>query len=206
MSKAPVTTVIDLLRHGEVEGGSKYRGQQDDPLTSYGWQQLRDVTSQPQQWQQIITSPLKRCSDFADELAERHSLPIEKRTAFKEISFGLWEGKTAEQLLTSDEQAIRAYWNDPVNSTPPQGENLLTFANRVQAGWDELLSEFQGKHLLLICHAGVMRVIICHVLGMPFTEIFKLDVGLATVSRIQIDYADGVNWPRLIFHGSHLND
>jgi alpha-ribazole phosphatase/probable phosphoglycerate mutase len=199
-----MTTVIDLLRHGEVAGGRKYRGQLDEPLTQRGWKQLRQTTANKQSWQHIITSPLRRCAEFANELSEITSLPLDNKAEFKEITFGLWEGKTAEELLTSDESTIKQYWNDPVNTTPPQGENLLEFEKRILNGWNNMLSEFQGKHVLLISHAGVMRVILCHVLGMPLTELFKLDIGLAKASRIQIEHADGESWPRLIFHGSEF--
>lgn len=199
-----ITTVIDLLRHGEVEGGRKYRGQLDDPLTEKGWQQLRRTTANKQGWQHIISSPLKRCADFAAEFSEATSLPLNKRDAFKEISFGLWEGKTADELLKSDESKVKKYWDDPVNTTPPDGENVLDFEKRILHGWNTMLNDFQGKHVLLISHAGVMRVILCHVLGMPLTELFKLDVGLAKASRIQIEHANGESWPRLIFHGSEF--
>ena len=199
-----VTTVIDLLRHGDVEGGRKYRGQLDDPLSELGWEQLRATTKNKQNWQHIITSPLKRCAGFAEELTQTHSLPLQTESKFKEISFGLWEGKTAEQLLDIEPDNIKKYWNDPINTTPPQGENLLDFEKRVIDGWKNILSDFQGKHILLISHAGVMRMILCHVLGMPLTELFKLDIGLAKVSRIQIEHADGESWPRLIFHGGEF--
>ena len=199
-----VTTVIDLLRHGDVEGGRKYRGQLDDPLSKLGWEQLRATTKNKQNWQHIITSPLKRCAGFAEELAQTHSLPLQTESKFKEISFGLWEGKTAEQLLDIEPDNIEKYWNDPINTTPPQGENLLDFEKRVIDGWKNILSDFQGKHILLISHAGVMRMILCHILGMPLTELFKLDIGLAKVSRIQIEHADGESWPQLLFHGGEF--
>ena len=202
MNNKPVTTTIDLLRHGDVEGGRKYRGQLDDPLSELGWQQLRSVTEKEQSWQHIITSPLKRCADFAEELSRSQQLPLNNKLDFKEISFGLWEGKTADELLKSEPEAIKRYWNDPIEATPPQGENLLTFEKRILISWTKLLLEYKGKHILLISHAGVMRIVLCHILGMPLTELFKLDVGLAKASRIQIEYADGKAWPRLIFHGS----
>ena len=204
MSDKPVTTIIDLLRHGDVEGGRKYRGQLDDPLSELGWQQLRDTTANKQNWQQVITSPLTRCADFAEELTKTYLLPLQTRAEFKEVSFGLWEGKTADELLNSEADAIKSYWDDPINTTPPQGENLWAFEERVLNGWKNILTEFQGKHILLISHAGVMRIILCHVLGMPLSKLFKLDVGLAKVSRIQVDHNDGELWPRLIFHGSEL--
>lgn len=199
-----ITTVIDLLRHGEVAGGKMYRGQLDDPLTERGWQQLRHTTVNKQAWQQIISSPLKRCADFASELGKTISLPVANKPEFKEISFGLWEGKTADELLESDESKIKQYWNDPVKTTPPQGENLLDFEKRIIHGWNNMVNEFQGKHVLMVSHAGVIRVILCHVLGMPLTELFKLDVGLAKASRIQIEHIENQNWPRLIFHGGEF--
>ncbi len=199
-----VTTVIDLLRHGDVEGGRKYRGQLDDPLSESGWKQLRATTCKKQSWQNIITSPLKRCAEFAEELSHTYTLPLLIEPDFKEVSFGLWEGKTADELLKTEEEQIKNYWNNPINTTPPQGENLLAFEKRVTNGWNNILTQFQGKHILLISHAGVMRIILCHVLGMPLTELFKLDVGLAKASRIQIESVDGENWPRLIFHGSEF--
>ncbi|MCW8901555.1 MAG: alpha-ribazole phosphatase family protein [Gammaproteobacteria bacterium] len=204
MNNRSITTVIDLLRHGDVEGGRKYRGQLDDPLSELGWQQLRSSTNKKQDWQHIITSPLKRCAAFAEELAQAHTLPLDTKNEFQEISFGLWEGKTAEELLSTETEFIKEYWNSPVKMTPPQGENLLDFEKRIITGWTDMVTEFQGQHVLLISHAGVMRVILCHILGMPLTALFKLDVGLAKASRIQIENTDGESWPRLIFHGSEF--
>ncbi len=198
------TTIIDLLRHGDVEGGRKYRGQLDDPLSKPGWEQLRTATNKKQNWQHIITSPLERCSAFASELAQTHSLPLQTKGEFKEVSFGLWEGKTADELLETHPDKIKQYWNDPIKTTPPQGENLLHFEKRVMSGWENMLKEFQGKHILVISHAGVMRIILCRILGMPLTELFKLDIGLAKASRIQIDHVDDESWPRLMFHGSEF--
>lgn len=199
-----ITTIIDLLRHGDVEGGRKYRGQLDDPLSELGWKQLRSTTEKKQNWQHIITSPLRRCAEFSAELSQKHSLPLQSKSEFKEISFGLWEGKTAEELLKSETDTIKKYWNDPINTTPPQGENLLVFEKRILKGWSNILTQYQGKHVLIISHAGTMRIILCHILGMPLSEIFKLDIALAKVSRIKVEYADGESWAQLIFHGSEL--
>jgi len=204
VSDKPTTTIIDLLRHGDVQGGRKYRGQLDDPLSDLGWKQLRATTRNKQNWQHIVTSPLKRCAEFAEELSQSHSLSLQTKSDFKEVSFGLWEGKTADELLNSEPDKIKSYWTDPINVTPPQGESLIVFEQRVINAWNDIVNEFKGKHILLISHAGVMRMILCHVLGMPLTELFKLDIGLAKVSRIQIEHSDNEQWPRLLFHGSEL--
>lgn len=204
MSKPAVITVVDLLRHGDVEGSRKYRGHQDDPLSESGWQQLRENTKHQQDWHQIISSPLKRCAEFSRELADKHHLPLKIEPDFKEISFGLWEGKTAEELLAEDEAGIKKYWNDPVNVTPPQGEVLHDFEKKIILAWNKMLNQYAGQHILLLSHAGVMRIILCHILGMPLTELFKLDVALAKASRIEIIHDEDKSYPRLIFHGANF--
>ena len=67
-----------------------------------------------------------------------------------------------------------------------------------------MLNEYQGQHILMLSHAGVMRIILCNILGMPLTELFKLDIALAKFSRIQVEHVDGKKWPRLISHGGEF--
>ncbi len=55
-----MNTTIDFLRHGEVAGGSYYRGSTNDPLTPKGWQQMNQAIAN-RQWDHIISSPLNRC-------------------------------------------------------------------------------------------------------------------------------------------------
>ena len=89
-------TTIDLIRHGEPVGGSKYRGQTDDPLSEKGWAQMRAALVGHQPWEVVVTSPLVRCRAFAEELAARLALPLEVDARLMEIGFGEWEGRTAE--------------------------------------------------------------------------------------------------------------
>ena len=87
--KVKVTTV-DLIRHGEPVGGRKYRGQIDDPLSEKGWAQMRNAVGDFCPWQCVISSALLRCAAFAQELAQRHALPLILDERLKEIGFGAW--------------------------------------------------------------------------------------------------------------------
>ena len=62
----PKTTIIDLLRHGEVEGGEIIRGSTDDKLTDEGWAQMQNALQGDIQWDVIISSSLLRCAEFAE--------------------------------------------------------------------------------------------------------------------------------------------
>jgi len=88
------TTTIDLIRHGEPEGGSLYRGNSiDDPLSEKGWSQMWAAVEESLEWEKIITSPLRRCRTFAEALANKHDLSVEVDDRLREVGFGNWEGQ-----------------------------------------------------------------------------------------------------------------
>jgi len=190
------TTTIDLLRHGEPEGGIQLRGWKDDPLSSTGWQQMRSAVGEAAQWQCIVTSPMTRCCELAAEVAERLDVDLIVDERLKEIGFGDWEGRTPAELYEHEPDRLSAFWQDPVGSPPPKGEPMLQFQARVEAAWQDIQAQHVSKSLLVVAHGGVNRLIIRHVLGMPLSHLFRLDVPYAGMSRICID--DGL--PRLVSH------
>lgn len=198
------TTLIDLIRHGEPVGGRKYRGQLDDPLSEKGWRQMRDAVGEHCPWQAIVSSPLTRCAAFAEELAARHGLPLQLDARLREIGFGAWEGKTAAELLADDPQRLANFWRDPLHHTPPGAETLSSFRERIITGWNKLLARHAGQHVLVVGHAGMMRMIIREVLDMPLDKLFRLQVGNAAITRIRIDGSGADALPQLVFHDGRL--
>ncbi|MDH5183522.1 MAG: alpha-ribazole phosphatase [Gammaproteobacteria bacterium] len=199
-----LVTTIDLIRHGEPVGGRRYRGQIDDPLSDKGWQQMRNAVADHHPWDQIISSSLSRCSEFAEEVAQRHDLPLQLDERLMEIGFGSWEGRTAEELMENDAETLKNFWSDPVNYRPEGAEALTDFRDRIIAGWNDVLTQHAGKHLLIVGHAGMMRMIIRHVLDMPLERMFRLSVPNAGITRIRIDGEGDTALPQLVFHAGQL--
>lgn len=193
-------TRIDLLRHGEPEGGQLLRGWRDDPLSPRGLAQLRAAVPDRPPWQGIMTSPLRRCAAFAETLAGELALPLADDPDLREAHFGDWEGRSPAALLASDREAVLRFWSDPAAYAPPGGEVLREFVARVRAGWQRLLTQAQGRHWLLVAHGGVIRVILADVLGAPLDNLFRIDVPYASLSRIEVLHQPDVDFPRLIFH------
>ncbi|MCF6323055.1 MAG: alpha-ribazole phosphatase family protein [Gammaproteobacteria bacterium] len=188
---------IDLMRHGEPLGGSRYRGQIDDPLSDKGWQQMRDAVVGHSPWDAIVTSPLIRCCAFAEALADAQQLPLAVEAGFKEVGFGSWEGKTRAELAETNPQQLQQFYQDPVKYRPEGAEPLAGFSARVAAAWQRMVDAQHGEHLLIVAHAGVIRVLICHVLGLPVEQMFRLQISNASISRIILDPARP---PVLQFH------
>lgn len=190
-------TRIDLLRHGEPEGGPRYRGQVDDPLNETGWSQMWRAVGQFDEWGQIVCSPLSRCSAFAHALSENYEIPVAIEDRIKEIGFGCWEGKTKEQLISEDPGQLDRFYRQPLTSQPQGAEPIPDFYARVSRAFDEWVDRYRGQHILAVTHAGVMRAIVAHVLQTPLESMYSIKVPYAGITRI--DVQDNLP-PALVFH------
>jgi len=174
-------TFIDIMRHGEPEGGHRYRGSNiDDPLTEAGWTQMRRAVPENPGWQYIISSPLQRCLAFSKELAEDLQIDYHIDERIRETGFGVWEGKTATEIIAEDREALNRFYHDPVNQRPEGAEPLAIFSNRVWQAYQSIAEEQEGKHVLIVAHAGVARAIVANILQMSLDDIY---------SRLSIAYA-----------------
>jgi len=190
---------IDLLRHGDVIGGSCYRGITDDPLSPLGWKQMQQALIDQPPWNIILSSPLLRCYAFSQSLAKDLHCPLISVDAFQEINFGDWEGKTADQINPIQ---LSKYYADPSRYPPPNGESFQPFQERVTQAWQNILTQYPDKKILLITHAGVIRVILAQVLGLDLAHSFKIKIAHACFSRIDCFYdAKSGDFLQLTQHG-----
>ncbi len=196
-------TTIDLLRHGEPQGGQMFRGAQNDPLSPKGWEQMRTAVNGYHEWQTIVSSPLIRCADFARELASRLNLPLDIDAQFSEIRFGIWEGRSVAEIHENNPSALAQFWRNPINYPIPGGEPVDVFSQRIGGAWDKLIRTYQGQHVLLIAHGGVIRMILRQILEMPLQRLWCFEVPFASLSRIR-HYRDPAAQPRLVFHNGRL--
>lgn len=194
------STTIDLIRHGEPLGGKKYRGQLDDPLSETGWRQMWDAVGEFSGWHRLVTSPLSRCAAFAQALHEKWAIPLSQDPRLMEVGFGAWEGRTAEELQRADPGVVAAFRCDPLGSRPAGAEPLGDFYDRVSAAWDDLLAAHEGRHLLVVCHAGVIRMVLARVLGIPLANIYHIQVSTAGLTRIVAEGRGEHRTASLLFH------
>jgi len=191
------TKTIDLMRHGEPVGGRRYRGQIDDPLSEQGWDQMRNAVRGKSPWDNIVSSPLRRCREFAEELAGKLDVPLRIDERLREVGFGAWEGLTANELRASDPRIIARFYHDPVNNRPAGAEPLADFSARVTGAFSELLDD-GNRHTLMVVHAGVIRTIVVHLLEAPLAAVYRISVQTASLTRIR---CDGERPPTLVFQG-----
>lgn len=181
---------LDLLRHGETELGGGLRGSLDDALTENGWAQMHAAVVEGGPWARIVSSPLQRCARFAESLAERLQLPLALEPGLQELHFGDWEGRSAAQIMETDATGLGAFWDNPYTFTPPNGEPVQAFAERVLGSVQRLQQQHAGERLLLISHGGVMRLLLAQARGLPREQLLQVEVGHGALLGIHVA-ADG---------------
>ncbi len=193
-------TTIEMLRHGECVGGTRYRGKlTDDALTDEGMHRMLGKV-ETLDWDCIVSSPLKRCAAFARHLSDSCGTPLLFHKDLKEISFGRWDGKLIDDVWNLEQSSVEAWFDDPVNSPPPDGEPADTFAKRVINACESLVAEHVGKKLLFVCHGGVMRVLLGNCLNVNYQSLSNFDVPYGCFSRIQIIDDGEKKYYRLLNH------
>ncbi|WP_038248729.1 histidine phosphatase family protein [Ghiorsea bivora] len=180
--------IIDLLRHGALQGGVKYRGALDEDLTQTGREAMDKVWQQLQgEVDTIICSPLSRCAEPALLWAEQADIPCVVEPAIQELSYGDWEGLTAAQIEHAYPGILQAWRQDPTPMTPPNGEPMLDFSKRIQVFLHHLIQEHKHGHVLLVAHSGSIRMLIAHALQAPIVSTRHLSMPYACWSRLKVD-------------------
>ena len=176
--------ILYLLRHGTPVGGRMYRGNLfDDPLTEEGWDQMK-LSVADLSFDTITTSPMKRCSEFANYISKKSKIPCSIIEDFKEIGFGDWQGKTSHQI---GEEIVERFKDDPINNPINNAENLYDFEKRVIKNYLEILNNLNPKNkLLIIAHAGVIRIIKSYILKLPIEKMFTMNIKSGSCEQFEI--------------------
>jgi len=193
-------TTIDILRHGELEGGDIFRGSTDDALTDKGWQQMVSALGDKNKWDIIITSPLSSCREFAEVIAQDEEIDLEINKQLTEIDFGHWEDQTLEDIVKENADLLNAWWQSPTQITPPNGEDFHDIRSRVLKAFKEIRSEYKGKNILIVTHSGVIRLLLMNILGMQDENLFRLNVDYASFSKVQIENSEAGERGILVEH------
>jgi probable phosphoglycerate mutase len=181
---------ILLLRHGDcrTDGEKRYIGQIDLPLNDLGIRQARawrDVFAADLP-DRVISSDLTRAMQTAQVALEGLPVRIEPQPGLREISLGDWEGMARQDVRTRFPRAYASRGDDLAGFRPPNGESFLDLQARVVERFLALCagSDPRGT-LLLITHAGVIRVLLCHILGMDLRRLFALGMDYARMTCVE---------------------
>ncbi|BBO67741.1 alpha-ribazole phosphatase [Desulfosarcina alkanivorans] len=179
---------ILLLRHGDTGAGDdekRFIGQSDVPLNDMGRHQAH-------YWRQclaeappahIVSSDLRRCMQTARIIAAGQHTPVTPQAGLREILLGKWEGMTFRRVRERWPDAFEKRGRDLAHFRPPGGESFLDLQHRAVPAFEQAVRQ-PGRRILIVAHAGVNRMILCHLLGMPAANLFRISQDCGALNLI----------------------
>ncbi len=188
-----MTTKLLLVRHGEPELKQALLGKTDSPLSALGFQQLTAFFKKLGAFDRLISSPLLRCKMFSTDYCEKHDTALHIEPQLREFDFGDWDGMTYQDLHQTHPEAIARFFSDPANNSPPNGESLCSFSQRVESTALRLIDKYQNERLVVLCHAGVIRTLVAWCLAIDYqsgVQFQRFNVDYGSVTELQIFHHD----------------
>lgn len=161
--------MLYFLRHGETiysrTGG--YCGALDPELTPEGtlMAEAFAATYQAVPWTAVYASPMKRTIATATPLCQAVGLEMQLRDGLREISYGEWEGKTAEDVRSHYEEDYIRWLTEPAWNPPTGGETAVQVASRASLVIAELEQVYPTGNVLVVSHKATIRIMLCSLLG-----------------------------------------
>jgi broad specificity phosphatase PhoE len=178
-----------FARHGltvwNIE--KRYQGHSDAPLNPAGLAQAEALADRlaSEKLHAIFSSDLQRAVQTASSIAVRHPLSVSTEPRLREANFGLFEGLRYKEIVDQYPMMAKNWFADP--EQPPQGgEKLSEVAARVGSCVDDLIAGHAGKRLLLVGHDGALRLMMCHLLGMPAPAYWRFNLDPGSLTRVNV--------------------
>jgi len=169
---------IYLIRHGEIKVADKQRryiGQLDLPLSEDGLQQAEHLRKNlaPVTMGMVFSSDLSRSRQTGEIITGATTVKHVVRKELREINMGEWEGHTFADITRRFPDAFKARGADIAYYRVAGGESFADCYKRVIMAFHESINSSSGN-VLFVGHAGVNRLLLCHILGMPLANLFKI--------------------------------
>jgi alpha-ribazole phosphatase len=183
-----------LVRHGDL--GEKYHGRYigrtDAPLAAEGRRQAAALAGELGRLARprILCSPLLRARETL-EIALGTDAAFTVDNDLREINFGRWEAMNFAEIAAADPAAVDRWAALEDDFAFPGGESIGAFRTRIGAVAGRIAADPSGT-AVAVTHGGVIRLLICHFLGLEYRRYLLFDVRPGSLSEISIDGGTGV--------------
>jgi broad specificity phosphatase PhoE len=132
----------------------------------------------------IYASPMKRAQQtLAPILHEREVQPTVVND-FCEVHFGDWTGLTWQEV--HDKYQVSAFhWLEMLEQAKvPNGECSRTFRSRIEPCLRKVLEDHTGQTIAIVCHGGVIRMILSILLDLPLPKLASFEIEYASATEL----------------------
>lgn len=178
-----------IVRHGETEWNKigRYQGITNVPLNENGIAQakacgnaLKDV-----HFDRILSSDLSRALVTAETIRGNRQLEIKTDERLREINFGDWEKLLFTEIEERWPGLIDQMYRRPDIVKVPNGESFQEVQNRAWSAVSDFLNENnEDETILITCHGGTIRTILCKLLDISISHCWNFSQGNTAINRV----------------------
>ncbi|MBI4997229.1 MAG: histidine phosphatase family protein [Rhodocyclales bacterium] len=183
-------TTIYLLRHGALAGDNRERfiGQTDLPLAPEGIRQAETMATAlaGRGIGAIHCSDLTRSRQTAGIVGKAVGVTPAAHPELREVSLGDWEGLLRREVAERWADEFAARGRDMDSYRPPGGESFADCLARAWPLW-KTITQTDAAAIAVVAHAGVNRLLLCRLLGMPVQNMFRLGQDYGCINIVELD-------------------
>ena len=127
----------------------------------------------------LFSSPLRRCRKLAQSLG-LGTPRLDQR--LQELHFGKWELAPWDAI---DRGEFEHWREDFVHRAPPEGESYASLSRRTLAFLADAQAQ-EHRGIIVVTHAGVIRALLAHALGMPLERSFAFRLDFGSLCRLSV--------------------
>jgi broad specificity phosphatase PhoE len=186
-------TLLWLIRHAEVEASFQnvFGGRIDMSLSPRGEEQALALSQylKGKQFTALYASPMKRVRQTLEPVLTNGAPQPRFVEGLREVDFGCWTGLSWEEVF--QKHGVSPYeWLDQLECGSIEGaECAADFRARVAPCIQEILHAHPGQQVGVVCHGGVIRMILSILLELPLPSLGNMQVEYASIT--QVSWAPG---------------
>ncbi len=192
-------TEIIFIRHGETDLNKArlYFGHMDPSLNETGRSQLENtrrlLLGREGNIDAVFSSDLKRCTESMDILEIDKNIEKKLEKDLREINFGVFEGKTYEEIKEEFPEEVKNMQKDWKNFKSEKGESLQEVMERTVRRLDEIISSYKDKKIVIVTHAGVIQTLVSYYLSGNLDNYWKFKINNGSLTKMIVT-ADGYKY------------
>ena len=115
--------------------------------------------------------------------------------------FGAWCGKSWADIERESPHGYKIFWQDAWRNSPPDGESFQSCSQRIGDWFEQICvasTQIKASGVVIICHAGTIRVITAALMKLPPQSALELALNLPYWSVVRYTF-DPQLWTAHIF-------
>ena len=182
-------TRLHFVRHAEVDEAyhEVFGGRIDMELSPLGHEQAKCLAKflGRRTFDRIYLSPMIRVRQTAKPLLDVLGRQAQVVDDLREVDFGVWTGHKWDEIQEKFGLDAEDWLLHLENGDVAEAESVDGCRSRIRGSLGRIMKEGVGEDVLVLCHGGVIRMLLSLLLDEPFSKMDRFEVDFASLTVIE---------------------